>query len=64
MVTLYLEPEVNRPPDAHDTIGAAMETAEELTRRFADGEIDYRSLYQVPREEYLAELDALTGRDG
>ena len=64
MVTLFLEPEVNRPPDAYDSLSAALAAAEELTRRFAAGEVEYRDLYQVPRDRYLAELDALTGRDG
>jgi hypothetical protein len=62
MVTLYLEPDVNRPPDAYDSREGALEGAETLTQRFADGEVDYRSLYQVPRDRYLAELDDLTGR--
>jgi len=63
MVTLFLEPEVNRPPDAYDSLSAALAAAEELTRRFAAGEVEYRDLYQVPRDRYLAELDALTGRE-
>lgn len=63
MVTLYLEPDVNRPPDAYDTVEGARDGAEGLSRRFAAGELDYRSLYQVPRDRYLDELDTLTGRD-
>jgi hypothetical protein len=63
MVTLFLEPEVNRPPDAYDSLSAALAAAEELTRRFAAGEVEYRDLYQVPRDRYLAELDALIGRE-
>ncbi|PSQ33507.1 hypothetical protein BRD05_08585 [Halobacteriales archaeon QS_9_70_65] len=62
MVTLYLEPEVSREPDAHDGFAAARSAAETLTRRFAAGDVDYRSLYQVPRERYLEALDELTGR--
>ncbi|PSP79941.1 hypothetical protein BRC88_07430 [Halobacteriales archaeon QS_4_69_225] len=62
MVTLYLEPEVSREPDAHDGFAAARSAAETLTRRFAAGDVDYRSLYQVPRERYLETLDELTGR--
>ena len=62
MVTLYLEPEVSREPDAHDGFAAARSAAEALTRRFAAGDVDYRSLYQVPRERYLETLDELTGR--
>ena len=41
---------------------AALRGAESLSERFAAGEVDYRSLYQVPRDRYLAELDSLTGR--
>ena len=62
MVTLYLEPEVSREPDAHDGFAAARSAAETLTQRFAAGDVDYRSLYQVPRERYLETLDELTGR--
>lgn len=63
MVTLYLEPEVNRRPDQYETFEAALDGAEALTRRFSAGEIDYRGLYQVPRETYFAKLDGLTGDD-
>lgn len=62
MVTLYLEPDVSSEPDAYDTRDAALAGAGELTRSFAAGAVDYRALYQVPRDRYLAELDALTGR--
>ncbi len=61
-VTLYLEPDVNRDPDAYDTRAAACEGAIDLSRRFADGAVDYRGLYQVPRESYFEKLDELTGR--
>ena len=63
MVTLYLEPDVDRRSDAYDTREAALDAAETLTERFAAGGVDYRSLYQVPRDRYLAELDELTGQD-
>jgi len=33
----------------------------DLAERFADGEIDYRGAYQVPREGYFDELDELVG---
>lgn len=62
LVTLYLEPDVARDPDAYDSIAAAVDGAEELSRRFAAGEVDYRALYQVPREGYFEKLDELTGR--
>jgi len=63
MVTLYLEPEVNREPDAYDAPAEAAEAAADLTHRSADGEVDYRGLYQVPRGDYFRKLDELTGRD-
>jgi len=61
-VTLFLEPEVNRDPEPFDSREAAVTGARDLAARFAAGELDYRSLYQVPREAYLDELDELTGR--
>lgn len=61
-VTLYLEPEVDRSADSYPDRETAVGAAVELANRFADGDVDYRSLYQVPREAYLDELDALTGR--
>ena len=62
LVTLYLEPDVVRTQDAYETREAALRGAESLSERFAAGELDYRSLYQVPRDRYLEELDSLTGR--
>ncbi|MCQ4332458.1 hypothetical protein KM295_02945 [Natronomonas sp. F2-12] len=62
LVRLRLEPEIDRDPEAYDTRTAAIEAATGLTERFAAGGIDYRSLYQVPRGEYLEKLDELTGR--
>jgi hypothetical protein len=62
VVTLSLEPEVHRPPDEYETRDAATAGAVELAGRFAAGEIDYRAIYQVPREDYFAKLDELTGR--
>jgi hypothetical protein len=61
-VTLYLEPEVERDADSYDDRKSAVAGAVDLANRFANGEVDYRSLYQVPRKEYLAELDDRTGR--
>lgn len=63
-VTLYLEPDVEY--DDHPECDARSNAVEELVRiarRFADGDVDYRGLYQHPREAYLDELDDLTGRD-
>ncbi|AXR78357.1 DUF5820 family protein [Natrarchaeobaculum sulfurireducens] len=63
-VTFYLEPDVTvedgrRFPDRDD----ALEYASELATRFAAGDLEYRSCYQVPRDRYLERLDDLTGRD-
>ena len=63
-VRLFLEPEVEGPVEEYDTREAALDAAARLARRFADGEVDYRGLYQVPREAYFDRLDELTGRDG
>jgi hypothetical protein len=60
-VTLFLEPEVNGDEESFDTREDAVAAAREVAQRFADGEIDYRSLYQVPRETYFERLDELTG---
>lgn len=62
-VTLILEPDVTADPETYDTREGAMNGAVALAERFATGEIDYRSLYQVPREAYFEKLDELTGRD-
>jgi hypothetical protein len=62
-VTLYLEPEVERPAEEYNSRDGATAGAAELARRFAEGRIDYRGLYQVPRPEYLDKLDELTGRE-
>lgn len=61
-VTLYLEPEVDRNAESFAGRESAVAAAVDLANRFADGDLDYRSLYQVPREGYLDELDELTGR--
>jgi hypothetical protein len=61
-VTLYLEPEVEVAVDAFDSREDAVAGATDLARRFADGDVDYRASYQVPREDYFARLDELTGR--
>ena len=63
-VTLYLEPDVHlRETNRFPTRPEAVECTKELARRFADGEIDYRDMYQVPREAYFERLDELTGQD-
>lgn len=62
-VSLSLEPEVRvESVDAEfETRGEAVAGAVALAERFAAGELDYRDAYQVPREDYLDELDRLTG---
>jgi hypothetical protein len=61
-VTLFLEPEVEGAAGEYDDRTAATAGAVDIAGRFARGEVDYRSLYQVPRPEYLDRLDELTGR--
>jgi hypothetical protein len=60
-VTLYLEPDVSTA-ERFATRAEAVEGAHAVAARFAAGELDYRGLYQVPRENYFAKLDELTGR--
>lgn len=62
-VTLFLEPEVKADAEKYDDRGIAVEAAVAYAERFAAGDVDYRGLYQVPREAYLERLDELTGRD-
>lgn len=62
-VTLYLEPEVDHGQESFDSRDAAHERAVELSDAFAAGDVDYRDLYQVPRPDYFAKLDELTGRE-
>ncbi|MFC4437357.1 MULTISPECIES: DUF5820 family protein [Natrialbaceae] len=61
-VTLYLEPDVSLN-DTHrfETRAEGVDCTLKLARQFDDGEIDYRDLYQVPRERYFERLDELTG---
>ena len=61
-VSLFLEPDVERDPETRADRAAAITAAKHLADRFARGALDYRSLYQVPREDYLDRLDELTGR--
>lgn len=59
---LLLEPEIEAATEQFETRAAAIDGAVDIARRFAAGEIDYRSLYQVPRPAYFERLDELTGR--
>ncbi|WP_232701738.1 DUF5820 family protein [Halobacterium wangiae] len=62
-VWLGLEPEVRvKAVDAaFDTRAEAVAGAVDLAARFDDGAVDYRGAYQIPRDDYLDELDDLTG---
>jgi hypothetical protein len=60
-ITLFLEPEVERDPERFETREEAVAGAVDIAGRFANGDIDYRALYQVPREDYFEKLDELTG---
>jgi len=62
-VTLFLEPDVDDGGERYDSREAAVEGALERAAAFAAGEVDYRELYQVPREAYFERLDELTGRE-
>mgnify|MGYP000622158215 CR=1 FL=1 len=62
-VTLYLEPDIDTELGSFDSREAAEDAVEDLSARFDAGEVDYRDLYQVPREDYFEKLDELTGRD-
>jgi len=62
-ITLFLEPAVDARVETADTREAGVETALELASAFADGDVDYRAVYQVPREDYFDRLDELLGRE-
>jgi hypothetical protein len=61
-VTLFLEPDVSAPERSFTERKAAVDGAFDLAAAFADGDVDYRDLYQIPREDYFEALDDLTGR--
>lgn len=60
-VTLYLEPDVDTDRREYDSRADAIAGAVALASTFADGGVDYRALYQVPRPDYFEKLDELTG---
>ncbi|MGQ4557068.1 DUF5820 family protein [Halobellus sp. GM3] len=62
-VVLTLEPEVEAVVESYERREAALAGANDLARRFAAGDVDYRAPYQVPREAYLDRLDEVTGGD-
>jgi hypothetical protein len=57
VIRLHLEPDVTASPRYVEDRADAVSECISLTRAFIDGEIDYRALYQVPRERYLDRLD-------
>lgn len=61
----YLEPtvRVTQVDTTSPSRDQAVETAVDIASRFTSGEIDYRSVYQLPREDYLDKLDQLIGRE-
>jgi hypothetical protein len=61
-VVLTLEPEVEAVAEEYDSRADAVAGANDIARRFAAGEIDYRAAYQVPREEYFERLDEVVER--
>ncbi|WP_299262295.1 DUF5820 family protein [Halorientalis sp.] len=61
-VTLYLEPEIEVDSARYDDQEAAVDGVRDLATRFVDGEFDLRSVYQLPRETYLDELESLVAR--
>jgi hypothetical protein len=60
-VALTLEPEVEAVVESYESREAAVAGANDLAGRFADGEVDYRAAYQIPREAYLDRLDDVVG---
>lgn len=62
-ITLFLEPEVDARVETADTRETGVDVALDLARAFASGDIDYRAVYQVPRENYFDRLDELVGRE-
>lgn len=61
-VRVTLEPEVElASPDRFPDRASAERAARDLAEQFTAGQLDYRDAYQVPRPDYLAKLDELTG---
>lgn len=60
-VTLFFEPEIDAVSEEFADREAALAGATATAQQFVDGEINYRELYQVPREAYFEKLDELVG---
>lgn len=59
--TLFLEPDIEARSEEFESRPAAVEGALAVTEAFVDGDVGYRELYQVPREDYFDKLDELLG---
>lgn len=62
-VALFLEPEIEVLTETFGARNEALDGAVDVADRFVAGDVDPREHYQVPREEYFAALDRLTGDD-
>lgn len=60
-VKLFLEPEIEATTRRYDDRQTAINGAVDTAQRFAEGRVDYRACYQVPRESYFDKLDELVG---
>ncbi|WP_281193503.1 DUF5820 family protein [Halorubrum sp. F4] len=60
-VVLFLEPEIEAVAETYESREAGTDAAVAVAERFADGDVDYRAAYQVPRETYFERLDDLVG---
>ncbi|MFB6187422.1 MAG: DUF5820 family protein [Halobacteriaceae archaeon] len=63
-VLLYLEPEVRvfDRESTHPFREQAISSALNLAQVFSNGQIDFADVYQVPRPQYIATLEKLTGK--
>lgn len=62
-ITLFLEPDIEARTAEFDSREAAVDGAVNAAEAFVAGDVDYREVYQVPREEYFDKLDELLGKD-
>ncbi len=58
-VILTLEPEIEAITDSYETRQTALTGAHDIAERFAQGRINYRDPYQVPRPDYFQMLDTV-----
>ncbi len=58
-VILTLEPEIEAITDSYETRQTALTGAHNIAERFAQGRINYRDPYQVPRPDYFQMLDTV-----